>query len=634
MAPVWSNVRTGVGMTGALVALALVLVLATAPSSASAKPAPWPPADGPGELYVHFGEEHINDADGGTLLPKVVRESARYRPRLVTMSGDKADNGEPEQFELWSAAIEHYDRRSIPWFAGVGNHDRDAGLLPGGTNIVGDFGPYRDFFADRPYPMGDASGYARLGIRPRSRPGSDPQGAASHYFVDAGPVRWIFLDNSCWSIVACNNLQNPSGQSPAGEAQLDFLGRVAGRAEGRGRLVFVVMHMPTQDPGDQLYRDPIALAHTMGKGPAGLLDNTLFELAAEQSGVDGVFVAHIKGQFRYEGEGGVPYFIDGGAGGGLYTTGPVGTDHGFWHGFRVITVERRRFRTDAVPIFVRNGIEIEGPRTLRRGSAFTFEAFGRQPVFNDPAKVPALELRDPEPTPRGGAAGAAWLGDAVRWLLPLASLPLAFLLAALARSPRRRRLAVPALVALAGLGLAGVSMAQQSEPTSTPVESLPNPARMWTTSDPLVLRPVASESDDPRRNGRTQTADGRFRAACPGKAKLTLASGFESASARVGVPSGAGPIVRSLRPGAATIERGRSATLARVGLEQPARVVATVRRHGHRVARLHRACERPGNIAIRWDGSGARRHGGYRVDVGVLSDRRPVRRAFPFELER
>jgi hypothetical protein len=593
---------------------------------------PWPPMEEPGKLFVHFGEEHINDADGATLLPKVVRQSARYRPLLVTMSGDKANNGEPGQFALWSDVMRIYDRKGIPWLAGVGNHDRDSSPLPGGLNVLGGFEPYAKFFASRPYPMGDAGGYEA--IRPSARPAADPDGASSHYFADVGGVRWVFVDNSCFSIIVCNNLQNPSGQSPRGEAQLDFLQRVGGEASRAGKLVFVVMHMPTEDPGDQLERDPIALQHTMGKGPAGILDNSLFDEVAQQAGVDAVFVAHIKGQFLYEGDGGIPYFIDGGAGGELYTTGPVGTDHGYWHGFRLINVRGGGFTTDAVPIFVHGGIEIAGPATVQQGSRRTFEAFGRQPVFNDPAKVPALELRDPDPIPRSGSA-TAWIGDALKWAGPLLALPPALFCAALASRLRRRRMVTPALVAFAALAVVGVSTAQQSAPTSTPVEALPNPARIWTSAEPLVLRPVGSKTDDPRRNPRSQTADGEFRAVCPGRSRLTIASGFESARTRVHVASEPGPIVRAIRGGAAVVE-GPQTTVASVALDQRARVGVAIRAGGRAVATLGDTCERPGIMPIRWGGSRLRRAdlepGRYRVDVTVRSDRRPVRESFPVRL--
>ena len=130
------------------------------------------------------------------------------------------------------------------------------------------------------------------------------------------------------------------------------------------------MHMPTRDPRDQSYIDPTTFNHVMGKGisPTGAPDNIRFEEAAEQAGVDGVLLGHIKGQFLYEGRGKVPYFIDGGAGGELYTDGPVGTDHGYWHGFRLLRTSGGRLTTDTVPIFVKDGIRLDGPGYLVRGA--------------------------------------------------------------------------------------------------------------------------------------------------------------------------------------------------------------------------------------------------------------------------
>jgi hypothetical protein len=452
------------------------------------------------------------------------------------MSGDKANDGRPEEFTLWSDVMERYDRKGIPWFAGVGNHDRKAPPgVPGGIAINGDLGPYAEFFADRPYPMGDAEPYGGA-ITPAKRDATDPVGAASHYYVDTRTTRWIFIDNSCWSITGCEDLQSPSGQNQGGsEPQFDFMRRVATEASEDGRLAFVVMHMPTQDPGDQSYRDPIARSHTMGKLGPSFPDNQTFESTAEGAGVDGVFVGHIKGQFLYDGQGGIPYFIDGGAGGELYTEGPVGTDHGYWHGFRLIRVRGDRLQTDTVPIFVKRGIQITGDKRMRSGERQTFAAFGHQPVFNDPAQVPALELRDPNPVRPNTATTPAWVTWLARWVGPLLALALIVPLARILAAPRRRRLAVPAMAAAGALALVGVSAAQEPEPTTTPLESLPNPARIWTSSNPGVLRPVASDSDDPRRNRRSQTADGEFRAVCPGKARLTITSGFASRSIRVKV---------------------------------------------------------------------------------------------------
>ena len=87
---------------------------------------------------------------------------------------------------------------------------------------------------------------------------------------------------------------------------------------------FAVMHMPTRDPRDQSYIDPTTFNHIQGKGtnPSQAPDNGKLEDVARRSGLDGLFFGHIKGQFLYTGPGGIPYYIDGGAGGELYTEGP------------------------------------------------------------------------------------------------------------------------------------------------------------------------------------------------------------------------------------------------------------------------------------------------------------------------
>ena len=404
-------------------------------ASARVAAKPWPPADGAGTLFVHFGEEHINDEDGATLLPKVVEEAARYKPLLATMSGDKANNGNADEFALWAKAMEGFDRAGVAYYAGMGNHDRTEpvpGTLPFGPMEV-----YRDFFRGRPYPWGDGAPYADERIGPRARPGDDPAGAATHYYVDAGPVRWIFIDNSCWGIRNCDSMQAyASGdRSP----QLSYLAAKAKEAGDAGRLVFVVMHMPTRDPRDQSYTDATAQNHVMGKIPGSTNDNALFESTAREAGVDGVFLGHIKGQFTYKGAGDVPYFIDGGAGGELYTTGPIGTDHGYWHGFRLIRVDAGKIAaTDTVPIFVPDGIRLEGPDRLAPQVEARFSAFGRQPTFRDTAKVLALELRNPDPRakPRSAAALLGLPPQIVLWLLaPLG----AFLLLGCAQGAGLRR---------------------------------------------------------------------------------------------------------------------------------------------------------------------------------------------------
>ena len=102
----------------------LMMALAAGPAHASVTTTPWPPATGQGTLFVHYGEEHWNDADGLTLLPKIVEESGRYKPALVTMSGDKDNDGTVEQLSRWKQIMGPYDTQGIPFFPSVGNHDR------------------------------------------------------------------------------------------------------------------------------------------------------------------------------------------------------------------------------------------------------------------------------------------------------------------------------------------------------------------------------------------------------------------------------------------------------------------------------------------------------------------------------
>lgn len=606
--------------------LASALLAGAAPAAAYTPERPWPPASGPGVLFAHFAEEHWNDEDGLTLLPKVVADTTRYSPSLVTMSGDKANDGVTAELARWEEIMAAYDQAGIPYYAAVGNHDRDSSTQ-GGLPPPGPLTDYMEVFRDRPYPFGDAAPKADPLLSPRERAAGDPDGAASHYYVDYGNVRWVFIDNSCFTIEECDLFQEPSAQTRTDEGQFAFLERVAGEATAAGRHVFVVMHMPTRDPGDQSYRDTTARNHVMAKGATD--DNDRFEQFAEAASVDGVFLGHIKGQFLYRGRGGVPYYIDGGAGGELYTEGPVGTDHGYWHGYRLIRVDGERIETDTVPIFVPDGIRIEGPDRLPRGERLHLEAFGTQPVFNDPAQVPSLELRDPNPR-RAEGSQASGVAEVALWLaLPLLLVLLLGLAARLdlvARGGLAPLLLVALLVGASGLG--AVSIAQQSEPTTTPLESLPTPARIWTSSNPHVLAPVASEDDDPRRDPASQTDSGVFEARCPGRSTVEVTSGWEAQRKRVTSLSQSGPIVRSLRRGRRAVERGRAARVASVRLHQPAEVLVRVLR-GRRPLRTlaHDCVER--SLDVRWNGRarGARR-GARTIEVRVRSDRRTVVRRY------
>ena len=433
--------------------IGFLLLAAIAAPTASARVAsePWPPDKGQGLLLAHFGEEHWNDDDSDLTLPKVVAEVARYHPDLVTMSGDKANDGTVDQLTRWKQIMSAFDAVGVPYLPGMGNHDRTSppGVPPGTAGLVtpgvqGSLANYRNVFADRPYPFGDAAPYAGIGP---ARPGGDPAGASSHYFADIGSVRWIFLDNSCWGLSDCDSVQNPPFPDSEGIAgQFEFLERKAREATDAGRVVFVVMHIPTRDPRDQDQTDDTAFNHIMGKGisPGQSANNAQFEQVAERSGVDGVFLGHIKGQWLYRGAGNVPYYIDGGAGGELYTNGPLGVDHGYWHGFRLLRVRGTEIATDVVPILRPGSIEISGRDVLPRGRVGRYDAVGDLAKKVGP-KID-VELRDADPIPKQGSRNVperlgAFLGGGGMILVPPA-LMLALLAAQGLASGRRRRAAL------------------------------------------------------------------------------------------------------------------------------------------------------------------------------------------------
>ena len=261
---------------------------------------------------------------------------------------------------------------------------------------------------------------------------------------------------------------------------------------------------------------------------------------AERAGVDAVFLGHIKGQWTYRGQGNIPYYIDGGVGGELYTDGPVGVDHGYWHGFRLIRVDGDRIQTDVVPIFEPGSIAISGPgHAGSRQDRPSARATGKQP-FKISRKVDGSSCATRTRSRPGAAALLPVLGDFLTGggylFAPVA------LLAAVAGSrsgsrrrggawPVRRR---PSLV----VAVSGVALAQQSEPTSTPKESLPNPARIWTSSNPFVLAPERFEQRRP--SPRPQHPDpGRHASgpSAPASRALSITSGFAENATRSRCPA-------------------------------------------------------------------------------------------------
>lgn len=416
-------IRIYLGRAALLGLVTALGALAWTGAAAAARPAAWPPAKGPGQLFAHYGEEHLTDPDGARLLPAVIADVIRYRPVAVMASADKTDNGTKANFNAYKAVIAAYDRAGIPFFGAMGNHDRTAPPgLPGGLpgSLASDV--YRQAFAGRPYPWGDAQPVQAPGFAPAARPAGEQPGASTRYYVDIGPTRWVFMDNSCYSLSLCDLFQAPAFPDARDSGQFAWLARLAGEARLQGHRTFVVMHMPTQDnrPG---HTKPTSQPHTMGEGTSA--DNGQFEALAGRLGVAGVFMGHIKAESQYRAAG-VPYFMDGGAGGALYV-GPneqVGVDSGYWYGYRLVRVTPAGITTDLVPLVAPDGITVSGPGRLRAGGRTQFSATAQQPAKAG-VPVPALALRDPDPARPNAAVLPApariWTTDDPLVLAPVAA---------------------------------------------------------------------------------------------------------------------------------------------------------------------------------------------------------------------
>lgn len=602
----------------ALLSVLIVLLVAPLAHAATAKK-PWPPREGQGDFFVHYGEEHWNDIDGEVVLSQVVDDVSRYKPDLVTMSGDKDNDGTTEQLEKWRSIMEAYDRAGVPYMAGVGNHDGKQQTPEPVTDAAAGATPIRDIqfylqvFAGRPYPFGDAPPYANPKMGPSARPPDDPQGASTHYYVDFGNTRFVFLDSSCYGIINCDPYQNPPDGK--GRDQFTYLGDLTREAKAKGMVVFVVTHMPTRDPRDQDQATTTSRNHVMGKGISP--DNERLEREAAALGISGVLLGHIKGLFQYRGQGDIPYYIDGGAGGELYSEAALGVDHGYWYGWRILHVDGTKVTTDVVPVIKAGGIRVEGPPRLQIGDQpLIWSAYATQPATQSHrGVVKNLELRDPDPVPKSSSSGLIpW--TVLLWVSPL----LALWLAAVVRLPRRRRLLATA-VPVALVSLAAAAGAQRSVPTATPVSALPNPARIFTSGDPTVLAPVASDSDDARRDRKTQTADGRFEPVCPGRTEVTVTSGFEESSIPVQVKSSPGSIASHLRRKRVVRRSSKRRLLAKLKLRQYAAVEASLFRRGKRVGRLRRTCRSPGTRHLKLK---VPKRGRYTLKVTLRSDRKPI----------
>ena len=472
-----------------LIALLATLIPATAggapdgcpqPARAADKPA-WPPAPEKGTLdVVHFGEAHWNEGQGPLTMPILIQDVLSYDPRFVAFSADIADIGTLDRLACFSQIIRPTVTAGIPWFNAPGNHDRVAVAGPGGV-AHGSIDIWRQVFAGMSAPWGDERPADPRFQVPEDEP-DDGEGAATHYYFDYGPVgepflRVIALDNSQQSLTTSDQDQYPAvGPSQTDASQLAFLERVAGDAQERDLLTWVVMHQPTQDPRDISNVNPASYNHTMGKGASA--DNAAFDAVAQATGVDAVFLGHIQGNVLYD-VGNTEYFVDGGGGGSPYALHEVGTDTGYYYGFRVMRLFRAEktwtSRSYLVPLV--DSIHIEGPEDpVQLGDEVQLTATVTQPY-------------DPDLPPRLGLAP----NEAIKLDL---------------RAPQM-----------------------------TPADrgSVPSLAYMWVTSNPHVLRPVAGDDprDDPSFDAGSMTTSGRFEAVRPGTSRITVMTGTHRKTIRV-----------------------------------------------------------------------------------------------------
>src|SRR4026209_2631594 len=98
-----------------LAGLAALLIVPTT-AAAAAAPNRWPPVKGAGTVFVHMGEEQLDDPDGATIYPRAINDAILFKPDLVATAGDKTSNGTEENLLAWKDAMAAFDRAGIPYF--------------------------------------------------------------------------------------------------------------------------------------------------------------------------------------------------------------------------------------------------------------------------------------------------------------------------------------------------------------------------------------------------------------------------------------------------------------------------------------------------------------------------------------
>jgi hypothetical protein len=439
----------------------------------------WPAPVSDGTMDVaHFGEAHWNEGQGPLTMPVLVQDIVRADPDLLLFSSDIADIGTPDRLGCFRRIMTPIERAGIPWFGSPGNHDRVAIAGPGGI-ANGAIDIWRTAFGPMPAPWGDGESSDRKIVVPEREP-SDGKGASTHYYFDYGPVRRPFLrvivlDNSQHSLSTSDVDQYPAvGPGEVDAGQLAYLYRVATEAQQKGLQTWVVMHQPTQDPRDPSNVHPVSVSHTMGKGASP--DNRVFDAIAQLTGIDVVLLGHIQGNALYT-VGETEYFIDGGGGGSPYALHSVGTDTGYYYGYRLFRIDPKSgdHRTYFIPLI--DNIEVDAPSRVEVGETLTLNAVARQPF-------------DPDLPPRLG-------------------------------------------------GVPNEPIMLELRPEESLDDAVPELAYMWRSSDPRMLKPIGDgaidPTDDPAFDASSMTMSGTFKALKPGLVTVTIASGTHSETIRVRV---------------------------------------------------------------------------------------------------
>ena len=298
--------------------------------------------------------------------------------------------------------------------AGMGNHDGKQATPEKMTDPISRFTPlrdvsfYKEVFAARPYPLGDAPPYRGS---PRHRP-PGPQRPGRRRDALLGRPRQRALGLPGQLVLRDRQLRpapEPLRPDDQGSANTVHVPCATPRSQADSRREAFVRGHAHADAGPARPENadtPPPGNHMMRKGATR--DNARFEPRPESLGVDGVSSATSRASSSTAAAADVPYFIDGGAGGELSAARPVGVDHGYWYGSGSCASTARPVTTGpVVPLIVPDG------RSAMQGAARAPARGGARAACEATAAPAGREVRprgggrrsscrDPDPVPRSG----------------------------------------------------------------------------------------------------------------------------------------------------------------------------------------------------------------------------------------